>query len=185
MKKLNKLIVIPTTKIAEPMLDSDSQHQAISMLKSKLPFENDSELRDRIKNISEVDFISTPNTIYFESKNKVAINEAWRLVKTFQVPQTTKELLPQLQVISDDLRRHYGEDNRSVERRLQSLAKHLSNFPADCTAYAISKVPYDYEFFPVIKNFVDYFKKSSSYRESLLQKIIYVAKSLTYNDLRD
>tara|TARA_R100000700_G_scaffold13643_4_gene19392 strand:+ start:3152 stop:3718 length:567 start_codon:yes stop_codon:yes gene_type:complete len=187
MKKIQWNNVTPIRKeggIEEPMILPAEKNKIISQLTEvfvKPPYENDRILKDMINDIPKVKFLSTKNTIKFESNNREAIIEAWRLVKSYLVPQRKESLYTQLTDLQFLLQHPYGEDNKSRHRRIELLAENLTQFPADCVSYSIKIIPIKSDIaprFPFLVDFVNQFRTSYNFRTSLRKKIEEVAKSI-------
>jgi len=187
MKKIQWNNVTPIRKeggISEPMIDAIEQHHIVIKMTEEFirpPYENDRLLKEELDSIPKAKFLSTKNTIKFESNNKEAVIEAWRLVKQFLVPQRKESLFAQLTALQFLLKRPYGEDNKSRHKRLEILADSLSTFPADCVAYAIKIIPTKPEIapnYPYLVDFVNQFRSSYNFRCALRNKIEQVAKSI-------
>lgn len=185
--KMNVVDIRPVekdTKIAEPMITATEQFAIVQTMTEvfiRPPYETDKILKEKMDDIEDVNFLSTASTIKFESKNKDSIIKAWRLAKTFLVPQRREIILNRLIDLQFLCRVPFGETSNMRRMRLEQLSKSLADYPADCVEYAIKVLPTREELngnFPYLVHFTKEFMPSVNFRRALRNKIEQVAKSI-------
>ena len=184
--KMNVVDIRPVEedkRILEPMITGREQFGIVKAMTEAFirpPYEH-----DKVLNVS---FISSGGTINFSVKNGIEIHEfkeavisAWRLAKTFLVPQRREIILTRLTELQFLCRVPFGETPKMRHMRLEQLSKSLAEYPADCIEYAIKVSPTREELngnFPYLVHFTKEFMPSVNFRRALINKIKTVAKSM-------
>ena len=192
--KMNVVDIRPleeVTKISEPMISPQEQFgivKAMTEVFIRPPYEHDNILKEKLKDIEHISFISTANTIRFSAKDGVSIHDfkqaiiqAWRLVKTFLVPQRREVILTRLIDLQFLCKMPYGETPPMRNMRLEQMSKSLAEYPADCIEYALKVLPIKEELngnFPYLVHFTKEFMPSVNFRRAVRNKIEQVAKSV-------
>jgi len=192
--KMNVVDIRPVEenkKIEEPMITGQEQFGIVKAMTEAFirpPYEHDKVLKEKLTDIDNVSFISSGSTINFSVKNDIKMNEykqavisAWRLAKTFLVPQRREIILNRLIDLQFLCRVPFGETSNMRRMRLEQLSKSLADYPADCVEYAIKVLPTREELngnFPYLVHFTKEFMPSVNFRRALRNKIEQVAKSI-------
>jgi len=192
--KMNVVDIRPieeNKKIEEPMITGQEQFGIVKAMTEAFirpPYEHDKVLKEKLTDIDNVSFISSGSTINFSVKNDIKMDEykqavisAWRLAKTFLVPQRREIILNRLIDLQFLCRVPFGETSNMRRMRLEQLSKSLADYPADCVEYAIKVLPTREELngnFPYLVHFTKEFMPSVNFRRALRNKIEQVAKSI-------
>lgn len=192
--KMNVVDIRPVEedkRILEPMITGREQFGIVKAMTEAFirpPYEHDKVLKEKLKDINNVSFISSQGTINFSVKNGIEIHEfkeavisAWRLAKTFLVPQRREIILTRLTELQFLCRVPFGETPKMRHMRLEQLSKSLAEYPADCIEYAIKVSPTREELngnFPYLVHFTKEFMPSVNFRRALVNKIKTVAQSM-------